>query len=237
MNDPYLRSLANRGASFSNFAAVTHPSYPNYVGMIAGSYYGISTDAQTTLDVRTVADLLEARGLNWSSYAENYPGNCFLGVSNGLYQRKHEPYLSIKSIQASPTRCAKVVNSTQFQSDWQNRSVSNYAMYVPNMDNDGHDTGVAFASAWLQNFIEPLLADQVRMNGTVFQITFDESAGGSGNRIYNVLIGPSVKPGFVEGSARGTYDMLRMIEDNFNLGTLGLGDARATSLTSIWASN
>src|SRR4051812_36569720 len=33
---PYMDSLARRGVLFDNFYAVAHPSYPNYLAMIAG---------------------------------------------------------------------------------------------------------------------------------------------------------------------------------------------------------
>src|SRR5579872_4590877 len=41
MQDPNLTELAKRGASFTNFHALFHPSYPNYLAMIAGSDFGI----------------------------------------------------------------------------------------------------------------------------------------------------------------------------------------------------
>src|ERR1700747_3496698 len=37
MQDPNLTALASQGASFTNFHALFHPSYPNYLAMIAGT--------------------------------------------------------------------------------------------------------------------------------------------------------------------------------------------------------
>ena len=39
--DPSLRDLAIEGASFTNFHALFHPSYPNYLAMIAGTDFGL----------------------------------------------------------------------------------------------------------------------------------------------------------------------------------------------------
>src|SRR5215204_3202697 len=38
---PYLNSLANSGASFTNFFALTHPSQPNYLHLYAGGNQGV----------------------------------------------------------------------------------------------------------------------------------------------------------------------------------------------------
>ena len=66
--DPYFKSLANSGTFLSNFAATSHPSYPNYLAMIGGSTFGITNDTQVTINATSVVDLLEAKGLTWKSY-------------------------------------------------------------------------------------------------------------------------------------------------------------------------
>ena len=39
--DKSLSDLAGQGASFTNFHALFHPSYPNYLAMVAGTDFGI----------------------------------------------------------------------------------------------------------------------------------------------------------------------------------------------------
>ena len=41
IKDENLAALAAKGASFSNFHALFHPSYPNYLAMVAGTDFGI----------------------------------------------------------------------------------------------------------------------------------------------------------------------------------------------------
>src|SRR5438309_1977426 len=62
-----LKSLAQKGANFTNFANLYHFSYPNYLAMIAGSDFGTHTpqlfsDNQRNFnddsEHRTIADLL-----------------------------------------------------------------------------------------------------------------------------------------------------------------------------------
>src|SRR5215831_2982997 len=40
LQDPSLAALASQGASFTNLHALFHPSYPNYLAMIAGTDFG-----------------------------------------------------------------------------------------------------------------------------------------------------------------------------------------------------
>src|SRR6202011_5744675 len=94
-----LKSLAQRGANFSNFGNLFHYSYPNYLAMIAGSDFGTHTPLLLSDRQRTIADLL-----NWKNYAEDYPasptaGRPFLGDRKGRYVRKHVPFLSFRSVQ------------------------------------------------------------------------------------------------------------------------------------------
>lgn len=87
--DPNLSAFASSGVLLSNWNAIGHPSQPNYIAMTSGAVNGITTDGSKTVDVRNIVDLLEAKGLSWKSYQENWPGNCFTGSvsSDNLYFR------------------------------------------------------------------------------------------------------------------------------------------------------
>ncbi len=51
------------------------------------------------------------------------------------------------------------------------------------------------------------------------------------------LVGPSVKPGISNNTRYTHYDLLRTIEDNFQLGNLGREDAKASDISGIWQGN
>ena len=228
--NPYMKALADRGRRFADYNGLFHPSYPNYLALVAGDFFHTILDHQKDIAARTIADLLEAHHLTWTQYAENYPGHCFLGEHNSdkLYYRKHVPFLSFKSIQTT-ARCANVVSAAQFDS----HHLPNYAFFTPNMKNDGHNTGLAFAAKWLQGFLDPILADASVMKDTLVVVTFDESATQSSNHIYTVFLGDMVKPG-VDTNHYDHYNLLRTIEDNFGVGTLGAQDVTSDSIVDAW---
>jgi phospholipase C len=233
---PFLQSLAARGALFSNYYAVSHPSYPNYLAMVAGSTLGVKDDKQRDFDATSLVDLLEPAGVSWKVYAEDLPSPCFLGGSSpdGLYVRKHEPYISFRNIQRSPARCARIVNADQLSADLAADDLPQYSLYIPNVRHDGHDTSLGEMDAWLRGFLTPLLQDPRFMRRTLLVVTFDEDAGLWTNRIYTAFVGDMVQPGITNGNAYNHYSLLRLIEENFGLGTLHREDSQATAICCVW---
>jgi hypothetical protein len=174
-----LKSLAQKGAIFTNFGNLYHYSYPNYLAMIAGTDFGVHaplllSDNQRTFnddsEHRSIADLLE-----WKNYAEDYPASPtaakpFLGGHKGRYVRKHVPFLSFRSVQnksfhnvvAVDTHSqdnAFVTDIGSFIADPQMHRLPEYMFYSPNLDDDGHDPtsnpqeGLKKAADWLRVFL------------------------------------------------------------------------------------
>ncbi|HEY6398348.1 MAG TPA: alkaline phosphatase family protein [Solirubrobacteraceae bacterium] len=90
---PNINALANRYGLATRYFGVTHPSEPNYVASIGGSYFGIQDDNQFyctpalastdpncagttvnhTVSERSLADQLTAAGMTWKGYFQNLP--------------------------------------------------------------------------------------------------------------------------------------------------------------------
>ena len=98
--DPNLQWLASQGISVNNYFGVTHPSMPNYIAAIGGDTFGCDNDdfKQIDANVSTLIDLLEDKGISWSSYQEDMPYSGFEGkayvnqqTKSNDYVRKHNP--------------------------------------------------------------------------------------------------------------------------------------------------
>ena len=236
LRTPFLASLARRGALLTHFFAETHPSEPNYIALISGSTQGVTSDANVTVVGRHIGDLLEAKGLQWKVYAEDYPGNCFLGARAGAYVRKHVPFLSFKDVVSDPARCARIVSASELAVDVQNGRLPEYSLYIPNLKNDGHDTGVDSADRSLSATFAPLLKDPRFMKGTLLIVTFDEGKRPpfGDNRVATILVGDAIKPGTILDTDYNHDSLLRLAEDTLGLGHLGGGDARANAIIGPW---
>jgi hypothetical protein len=237
---PYLKELSARGAVLNNYHALTHPSQPNYIALVAGSAFDVKNDRPVVLDVRHLGNLLEEKGLTWKTYAENYPGNCSLKEHVGFpfrsqYVQRHVPFLRFKNVREDPTRCARIVNASVLDQDVANGTLPNFALYIPNNSNNGHDTGVERADRFLRKRFEPLLRDPRFADGTLFVVTFDEGSDRGPNVIYTVLVGAGVRPGAVSGAWYDHYSLLRTIEEIFGTGTLGRHDDEASAIGDVWA--
>jgi phospholipase C len=235
MANPYLSQLTIRGTLLSNYFAITHPSYPNYLAMVGGSTFGQTDDGQEDLDKTNLVDLMEAAGITWKAYAEALPAkSCYTGVQTGTYVRKHEPFASFVDVQTNPQRCAKIVNSDQLQKDAASGNLPQYMFFAPDLNDDGHDTGVKYSANWLKNFLPTLEQNSAISKDTLIIITFDEGTNGSSNQIYTLLLGPMVKAGNSTSIRYDHYSLLRTIEDNFGLPTLGREDSKAKAFSDIW---
>ena len=234
MNQSFLSELSKKGASLDNMTALTHPSQGNYISMIAGDTFGITNDKNVDLDAQHIGDLLEAKGLTWKAYVEGFPGNCFLGATSGKYARKHVPFLSFKNVSTNPARCKNIVDSKQLDNDIQSNHLPNYAIYIPDLNNDGHDSGVSFADAYMSKKFGPLLQNPQFINQMLFIVTFDESGSKSNdNQIYTAFYGDSVVAGAKSTVAYTHYSILKTIETVWGLGSLNKNDKKTSSIIDV----
>jgi hypothetical protein len=227
--------FATMGASLNKMMAENHPSQGNYIAMVAGSTLGVNSDKNVNLKDSHVGDLLEKAGMDWRVYAENYPGNCFTGSSNGNYARKHVPFMSFTNVTGDSARCAKIEDESRFFSDFAAGTLPEFTMYIPNLKNDGHDTNPDFAGQWLTSKFGTILDHPEKLGDVLFILTWDESAMfASKNQIYTVLIGANVVPGSQNSQTLNHPALLKMVEDELGLGNLGRLDASAPVITGIW---
>lgn len=177
------------------------------------------------------------------------------------YYIKHNPFSSFASIVRSEARWKRVQNESALFADLLNGTLPEYAWFTPNIWNDGHYLDgqdveahprapglVDQAAAWLEGFFGAL-----RFPGpgshlpprTLVVVTFDEAdyeaawrsdevfAYDGPNQIYTVLLGDGIEPG-VEEEGYNHYSLLRTIEENFGLGSLGKNDAGANWFQFLW---
>lgn len=105
------------------------------------------------------------------------------------------------------------------------------------MNNDGHNTTLAYATSWAHNFLKPLLANDSSIFGsgkTLIQLTYDESEDYSQpNKISSLLLGNAV-PASLKGTQDDTfythYSILSSVENNWGLPNLGRYDVGA----NVW---
>jgi phosphatidylinositol-3-phosphatase len=232
---PYLNSFASRWGLATAYSGVSHPSLPNYLALIGGTTFGVTSDCTDCfVNNSSLPDRLEAAGKTWNGYLEGLPSPCFIG-SAGLYAQKHNPFIYFDPIRNDAARCARIVPYGRLATDFASPATApNFAFVTPNLCNDGHDCPLSTTDAWVKRevpaiMLSPAFAD----SRSLLVITYDEGEGGS-DRIVTILAGSGVKPGFQSSVAYNHYSLLRTIESFWGLAPLAAGDERATPMNDFF---
>lgn len=235
-----IDNLTKQGILLTEYYGLTHPSQPNYIASVGGDYFGLNHDGLVNIpqNVSTLVDLFDTKNIDWRGYFEGIPGPGYMAEGSTPpggkvydYVRKHNPFVSYDSVNMNGTRLAKIQSLDDFQNDVKANTLPQYAHISPDMNNDGHDTGLAFAANWTLAFLTPLLANEQFMNNTLILLTYDESETYSiPNRIVSLLLGGAV-PQELKGTNDTTvythYSILSTLENNWDLPNLGRYDVGA----------
>jgi hypothetical protein len=226
---PYLaRELTQRGALLTQYFGIGHYSLDNYIAMISGQAPNSGTQGDCNVyseflrtspgldgngqalgvgciypvDVKTVADQLDAAALEWKAYMEDMGldparesagcGHVAIGAidytnraaAHDQYADKHNPFVYFHSIIDDPVRCVRhVVSLDHLGEDLRQISATpNFAFITPNLCHDGHDApckngepgGLTSADEFLRVWVPRILASPAFRQDGLLIITFDE---------------------------------------------------------------
>lgn len=142
-NTTFIQQLAANNGLATNYFGVTHDSLPNYIAATSGQTWGSNSDdtAQAPLfNHQNLVDQLETAGVSWKAYMEDlpFPGDLVTSTPDGLYVRKHNPFLMYPDVYTNPSRADNVVPLTQLSTDLSTGNVPQFVWITPNICNDMH---------------------------------------------------------------------------------------------------
>jgi phosphatidylinositol-3-phosphatase len=227
---PYEELLWDKYSHATLQYAVCHPSAPNYLALTSGSTFTqCGSDVHHVFAASNLGDLLTKKKESWASFSESMPKAC--GTSDSYpYAVKHNPFVFYKDIVNNTTRCAAHdLTLGSWNADVKAKTIPNFCLIVPNLKNDGHDTGVAYADHWLKGWLAPYLTTSW-FRSTVFLITYDEGSTNSGyhhlagGHIFLVAVSPYSALGLTTLYKSSHYSLLTTIEWLLGLGSTGRND-------------
>jgi len=237
-NGPFESSLQTKYAYDSKYYGICHPSAPNYLAMTSGKTYQCGSDNYNTYASTNLGYLAQQAGLSWGAFMESMPKACDT-TTVSPYAVKHNPFVYYTDIVKNSTICNNhVLNFTSWSSDVSAGTIPNLGFFTPNLKNDGHDTGVAYADSWLKGWLSPLMNASF-FQSSVFFITYDEAEGNNNNAGYNGTAGGNVYFAAVSPFAKKAYD-LKSDASHYNLletaeWLLGLGNTGNNDSSSKFA--
>ncbi|MEO8327552.1 MAG: alkaline phosphatase family protein [Nitrospirota bacterium] len=232
---PIFNKLAKNYTLLTQYYAIAHPSLPNYIALIGGDTFGITTDCtDCNINAPSLPDLIEASGRTWKTYQQDMPSPCYSGNSFKNYVKRHNPFVYFDPIRLDRTRCEKnIVPLTMLQTDADAGQLPNFIFISPDLCNDAHDCSIDYADEEITDELnilvpalnktaEPYLIvinwDEGNANTTTSCCGLPEQAGG---RIAIVLISPQVKNGFEDDTPYTHYSLLKTIAESWGLPYLG----------------
>jgi hypothetical protein len=223
---PYLTSLAESGATFTDAHAETHPSQPNYLALFSGSTQGVTDDdCLDQLSGDNLGSQLLDAGLSFVGWSEGMPKVGYTGCESGDYARKHNPWVNFANLPASVNQPLSAMPADYAR-------LPTVSIVVPDLCNDMHDCGVAAGDDWAKQVLDPYVSWAGEHNSLLL-VTFDEDDGSSDNHIPTFLVGAGVQATSTDRRI-DHYDMLRTLEQMYGLAPLGKA-ADAQAITDIWS--
>jgi len=247
---PYENLLITRYALAANYNAISHPSLPNYIALVAGDTLRVTSDcqpSQCSFPNATITNLLDSHGLSWREYAESMPVNCSQGLSqDGLYVPRHNPFVYFSSITnntgsgVTSQYCnSHVVPFTQFWNDLQSSNLPNFALITPNICDDAHSCNLSTGDAWLSTAI-PRIIDSGSFSSTALFVVYDEGSGSGTNspsHVVCILVSPFAKSSYSSNTQYSHYSLLATVEAIFRIGNLGRKDSTAGTMSDLFTIN
>ncbi len=237
MGQRYIRNL------WLNYPAVRFPhvkqvssiTQANAVAMISGNDYGIQDNELIRIFTPTIVNLLESKSVAWRVYAEQYPGACYTNEGIGDYRRYRVPFLSVSQIQTDRYLCSKIVSFKFLDDDLKYGYLPDFSIAVPCLKESGAITAQNTAQNTLQNILDPILNNSDLLAQTTIVITTTTNTDIKKPELFTMILGNGVSDyAMTVNESYNHYNVLRTLENGFNLGHLNQNDAKAEPMLGFW---
>ena len=193
-----------------------------------------------------IGDRLDAAGVNWAWYAGGF-NDAMAGHPGKLFQFHHAPLSYFADLApGSAAQKAHLKDATDLDADIAAGTLPPVAFYKPYGTYNQHPgyANITDGDAHLADLVRRLQASPV-WSDLLIVVTYDENGGqwdhvtpprrdswGPGTRVPLVLIGPMVKPHFIDHTQYDFGSILRTIELRFGAVPLNERDGSAAPLTA-----
>ncbi len=249
---PFYWNLADQYVLYDRFfSSAGAGSFLNHVYWVTGSagsgYDRVPPNGFSNLP--TIFDRLEAKGVSWKFYVQNYEPrlnyrtiNQFPG--NRASQVIWVPLLNYSRYLDNPKLMRHVVDLSQFYKDAENGNLPAVSYIAPSGPSEHPPSSIASGQAFVRSLTNALMRSS-DWKSSAFLLSYDDWGGwydhvkppqvdqyGYGFRVPSLLVSPYARKGYIDHTTLDFTSILRFIEDNWNLRPLASRDARAKSIAS-----
>lgn len=254
---PYYWNLADNYVLFDQwFSSAKDGSFANHMYWVAG-VSPVAPKGQNLSDVLatvpTIFDRLQAAGVSWKFYVQNYDPKITyrdLGASgNRESQVVWVPLLNFDRFIDDPTLSSHIVDLSQYFIDLENGTLPAVAFIAPSGASEHPPSSLMSGQRFVKNIIQELMRSNAWAS-SAFMLAYDDWGGwfdhvtppqvdkyGYGPRVPVLLISPYAKTGYIDHTLLDFTSMLKFIEQNWNIAPLAARDTNANNFLSAFDFN
>ena len=248
---PYYWHLADRYVLFDHlFSSSSGGTLWNHLYWMTGSNGGLTEERipEQGLSSPSIFDRLQAAGVTWKIYVENYDDTVNFADQPDLrkVQLARVPVLAMKSFTDNPALMSHVVKLDEYYSDLAKGQLPAVSYIVPSGSSE-HPPSKLHSGPLLVNRLIGALERSSAWPQSAFLLSYDDAGGfydhvvpptveGSslGFRVPALLVSPYAAVGKVDHTTLETASIPGFIEDNWNLAPLTTRDASAGRLKTAF---
>jgi phospholipase C len=250
---PFSYAAADEYVLFDNFfTSASAGSVPNRMFWVTGTA-GINSFAETAIPEKgwqqlpTIFDSLEASGVSWKFYIENYKPDLNFrnrGVGGTYAQVNWAPVLTFDRFLDNPDLADNIVDLDQYFVDLQNNELPAVS-YVVTVGSSGHPPSSLVASERMLMRMSNALMMSSAWDTSAIQWAYDDWGGwydhvpppqvdefGYGFRTAAQLVSPYARTGYIDSEVHDFTSILKFIQDNWSLDPLATRDRDAISIAT-----
>jgi phospholipase C len=254
---PYYWNLADNFVLFDHFfSSAKDGSFANHMYWVAG-IPPVTQKGQQLSDmlatVPTIFDRLQAAGVSWKFYVQNYDPTLTyrnLGTSgNRASQVIWVPLLNFDRFIDDPTLSSHIVDLSQYFVDLNNGTLPSVAYVIPSGASEHPPSSLKTGQTFVKTLIQELMRSSA-WNSSAFLLAYDDWGGwydhvlppqvdqyGYGPRVPAILVSPYAKTGYIDNTVLDFTSILKFIEQNWDVPSMAQRDAKANNFVSAFDFN
>ena len=249
---PYYWNLADEYVLFDKFFSSDHGgSFANHMYWASAQPGGEHAAANGYADVLTIFDRLEASGVSWKFYVQNYdPGITYRTLSQVSGNRASQviwvPLLNIGRFLDDPKLSSHIVDLNQYFVDLENGTLPEVAYIAPSGASEHPPGSIRSGQKFVKSLIQALMRSEA-WDSSAFLLLYDDWGGwydhvtppqvdknGYGMRVPAILVSAYAKRGHIDHTLLDFTSVLKFIEENWNVKPVAARDAQAKSFMSAF---
>ncbi len=248
---PYYWNLADNYTLFDRFfSSATDGSFANHMFWVAATPPTETDPRRSTRNqqnVQTIFDELQAKGISWKFYVQNYDPTItyrtLQNAGNRASQVVWVPLLNFDRFIDDPALSSHIVDLNQYYIDLHDGNLPAVAYIAPSGGSEHPPGSVQTGQRFVKSLIQELMRSSA-WDSSAFLLAYDDWGGwydhvvppqvdtdGYGLRVPAILVSPYSRQGYID---HGEYDftsILKFIEENWGVDALTERDANANSLS------